>query len=155
VNAAFLLLATCMSDAHPVLISTPECSTCTVGSEPGKPGGICHMSGPWSFWCCGKKKECGHHIHCPHPGPIPGTQHLTFKQACKDWLCPKLNMIPDSQHCEKECAAVIVEVPSNVEHLRAPAVGGNQSRMERIQRMPTKAKTVTPVYHRESIESPY
>lgn len=113
VNAAFLLLAACMSDAPPVLVSMSDCSDCTIVSNSCS---SCENKKCWSFWFFGKKKDCGHHIHCPHPGPIPGTEHLTFKQRLKNWLCPNHCTVPDSQTCDSDCHTTIV-VPVQAEKL--------------------------------------
>jgi hypothetical protein len=136
-NAALLLLAACMADA-PVLVSTSECQTCGIVS-----GSSCGGCGFWK-WMWGKKKECGHHIYCPHPGPIPGMEHPTLKQRIKDRLCPNHCTPPVSQTCPVASEPVIVE-PAQPERLIMPKV--SKSGPEKLRKMPAvvPAEEVTPV----------
>jgi hypothetical protein len=136
VNTAILLLATCMSDAHPIT-STSDCNSCGVVSS------SCGRCSFWS-WFWGKKKECGHHIHCPHPGPIPGMEHPTLKQRIKDRLCPNHCTPPVSRTCDNDCGAVIIQPPT-VEPLVMPKIAETQSTGEKIQRMPSGSPIEVPV----------
>jgi hypothetical protein len=147
VNAAILLLATCVSDAHPI-ISTSECASCAVVSD------SCGGCGFWT-WFWGKKKECGHHIHCPHPGPIPGMEHPTLKQRIKDWLCPHRCTPPDSQTCGEGCAAPTILVPPGAEPLMMPSISAKPSNPERLRVMPGRGQPTIPVQALDPNERPY